>query len=142
MVIKPRVVSRLTIGVAGSGVALCFLLFTLILFREGNPAATFGLLMVGTFGFFAYYGSRAAVLQANETSIVYRPTVGRAHLVSRTQLASIERTAGLKGTIYFRFRSHDGQELFHAGETYSRHNMAALASSLGVPVRWELTPVR
>jgi hypothetical protein len=142
MAIKPMVGSRLVYGAAGSGVALCFLLFTLILLREGNAFAVFGLIMVGILGFIAYFGARAAVLQANETSIVYRPTVGRPRVVSRAQLASIQRTPGLKGTTYFSFRSADGHELFHAGETYSRNDMEALASYLGVPIRWELTTPR
>jgi hypothetical protein len=124
MAIKPMVGSRLVYGVAGSGVALCFLLLTLTLLREGNAFAVFGLIMVAILGFIAYFGARAAVLQANETSIVYRPT------------------SGLKGTTYFSFRSPNGQELFHAGETYSRNDMEALASYLGVPIRWELTTPR
>src|ERR1700737_1318534 len=138
MAIKPMVVSRLVFGVAGSGVALCFLAFTLVLVREGKPSAVSGLIMVGIFSLIAYYGSRAAVLQATETSIVYRPTIGRQRAVPRAQLASIERTSGLKGTMSFSFRSRDGQELFHAGETYSRNDMEALASYLGVPLRWAL----
>lgn len=139
MIIKPKFASRLIIGVGASGAALGFLFITLVLLREGNPYAGFGVIMVGILGFFAYWGARAAVLQANETSLVYRPTVGRQHSVSRAQLASIERISGLKGAVYFSFRSRDGQELIHPDETYSRHDMEALAGYLRVPLKWDFS---
>ncbi len=95
--------------------------------------------MVGILGFMAYYGARAAELQANETSVAYRPTVGAQRLFPRAPLASIERINGLRGVTYFSFRSADGQELFHADETYRRADMEALAGYLGVPLRREFT---
>jgi len=74
-----------------------------------------------------------------ETSLVYRPTVGRPHSVSRAEVASIERISGLKGSVYFSFRSRDGRELIHPDETYSRRDMEALAGYLHVPLKWDFT---
>jgi hypothetical protein len=98
----------------------------------------FALAVAAFLGYGAYAYGRDALLTSDGAGVVFSRPVGRPLHCSKAEVARIDHVWGARGTSEIRFVRRDGGVAMRVDNTYSRTDMEALATHLGVPLNWDV----
>jgi hypothetical protein len=143
MNIRPPLRSRLIFGLGGGAMVVLVLFLTEygIFYQHDQPIVSgiAGLVLAGIFALIAWLGGRSSWLRADDETVGFYPSLGRAIVFPRARLASVVRVRAYRrgSPPQIEFRAADGTVLFIADASFGRSDVEHFAEYLEVPCEWD-----
>src|SRR4029077_11481888 len=142
MSIRPPIRSRLIFGLGGCALVLLVLFLTEYgIFYQHDPpivSGIAGLVLAGIFALIAWWGARSSWVRADDETVGFYPSLGKAIVFPRSRFASVVRVRASRGGPQIEFRAADGTVLFIADASFGRSDVERFARFLKVPCAWDL----